>query len=131
MIPPPPSSTHKDTLLPNPTLFRSPGGRGIARQRHDIRQVDPRIDLGIVGDQVPVQDVGEQDHAIEVDVLPLQPERPPGGAPRPLAFAIEIFGRGPQAVFRQEYASEYGRAENIRVDAIPSRRLVPPRAHTT
>ena len=83
--------------------------------------------MRIVGEEIPVQYVGEQDHAVEVDVLFLQRQRHPRRAHRSVAFAIEIFRRFPATIFRQEIADEDGEGVDVLVDAEPGLVLVFPR----
>ena len=52
-----------------------PGGRRIRRQRDDVGQIDAWIQLRVVGDEIPVEDVRQQDQPVEVDVALLQSKR--------------------------------------------------------
>ena len=99
-------------------LVMIPRRRRIGRQRDDVRLVDRGIQLRIVRQQVPVQNVGEQDDAVQIDVMLLQRQREARGAHRAVAFAEDVFGRIPAIVFAQELLDERREGVDVLIDAV-------------
>ena len=103
-------------LVGNPMVI--PCRRRIGRQRDNIGLVDGRIEFGIVRQQIPVEHIGQQHDAVQVDVLVLQRQRQPGGAHGAVAFAEDVFGRIPAIVLAEKLLNERGEGVDILIDAV-------------
>ena len=70
-----------------------PGGCGIGRQRGLVRQIDAGIARRTIGTQIEIEDLGEQDHPVEIDrTVRLQLIDEHRRARRTVALAKQILG---------------------------------------
>ena len=102
-----------------------PRRRRIGRQRDLVGQVDAGIVFGPVDRQIEVQDLRQQDHAVEVDVvLGLEIVDENGRARRAVAFAEEIFRRVEAVVLGEEFLDESRERVAVGIDAVERLLLV-------
>ncbi len=106
-------------------FFVIPGGRGIGRQCRLVGQIDAGIAGRPIRAQVEVENLRQQDHAVEIDrAIRLELIDEHRRARRAVAFAEQIFRRIPATVFRQELRDEFGERIGILVDAVERLLLV-------
>src|SRR5215472_3794949 len=99
-------------------LFVIPGRSCIRRQRQHIRQVYTGIALRAIDISGEIEDLGEKNHAIQVNaLLVLQDVGEDGGAGRAIAFAEDEFGRVPAVVFGEKVNDKAGEGIRVLVDA--------------
>ena len=104
-----------------------PGRGRIRRQGDHIGLIGAWVELGRVGREVEVEDLRQQDHAVEVRVAAGgQVGRHRRRARRAVAFAEQVFGAVPAAVAAQEALDELGEGVGVRVDAVEALLLVAP-----
>jgi len=95
-----------------------PGGGGIGWQHRLVRQVDAGISGRPVRAQVEIQNLRQQDDAIEVDgALRLQFVHEHSRARRAVALAEQIFGGIPAAVLGEELRDEFREGIGILIHA--------------
>src|SRR5271169_5295636 len=77
-----------------------PGCRRVTRKRQLIGKIDARIELRTVGAEVEIQNLRQQDDPVEIDVaISFQEIDQRSRARRAIAFAEQVFGGVPPAVF--------------------------------
>ena len=77
-----------------------PGCRRISRKRQLIGKIDARIELRTIGAEVEIQNLRQQDDPVEIDIaVGFQQIDQRGRARRAIAFAEQVFGGVPAAVF--------------------------------
>jgi len=89
-------------------FFVIPGGSGIGRQYGLVGQIDTRIAGGPVRTQVEIQNLRQQNHAVEVDgAIGLELIDEHRRARRSITLAEQILGGIPAAVFGQKLRNEF------------------------
>ena len=89
------------------------GGDGVGRQVDDVGKVVAGCEL----DRVELQDRGDQDDAVQVDVRALQVAGEHRRAGRAVALAEQVAGRVPAVVCAEEPPDELGKRLRVLVDA--------------
>src|SRR6185437_14209437 len=84
----------------------------------------PRVRVRTVSRVVEAQNLAEEDHAVEVDAVPLQDGRENSVAGGAIAFTEEELGRAPTVVLRQKTADKTVEGSCIRVDAVEAFKCV-------
>ena len=96
-----------------------PGGGRVGRQHGLIGQIDAGITGRPVRAQVEVQNLRQQDHAVEVDgAVGLELIDDHRRARRAVAFAEQVLGRVPAAVLGEKLGDEFGEGVGVLVDAV-------------
>ncbi len=101
-----------------------PGGRGHGGQREEVAVIGAGIALRAVGAVVEVEDLREEDGAVEVDAALLQEEGEDGGAGGAVAFAEEELGVVPEVVFGEEAMDEAAEGAAVGIGSEESFRCV-------
>ena len=99
-----------------------PGGRRVGRQGGDVGLFGAGVELRPVGGEVEIEDLGEQDDAVEIDVvLGLQGVDQDRRSRRAVAFPKQVLGR---AVLGEKAHDELAKGVGVGIDAVEGLLLV-------
>src|ERR1700679_2729033 len=96
-----------------------PRGCGKSWKHELVGHINARIELWNIGIKSEVQNLREQDYAVEVDIsFRFQNIGENGGSCCAVAFAKQIFGRITTSILREKLRNEIGESLRILVNAV-------------
>ena len=96
-----------------------PRDGGVGRQKQLVGQVIAALE----GRRLEIENRGDQDDAVRIDALLLQPSRKAGRSSRAVTFTREKFRRAPSTIARHPEANELADRFDIRFDAVEFARV--------